>query len=216
MKGQILDQVLKEKILLGVEPYKKELTPRDTTLPSIREKAFAVIGMRRAGKTTFLHQCRNDLMKKGRRPEQLLYFNFEDERLSDLKLDQCALIPEIHERLFPREEKTLTTFFFDEIQRIDGWERFIRRLLDTSEYEIFLSGSSAKLLSREIATSMRGRAWEIPIYPFNFSEFLKHHKKEIPTTTTHLTSKKKGRLFKTTFFGEIVFRSSPSHIKKKY
>ncbi len=191
MKGQILDQVLKEKILLGVEPYKKELTPRDTTLPSIREKAFAVIGMRRAGKTTFLHQCRNDLMKKGRRPEQLLYFNFEDERLSDLKLDQCALIPEIHERLFPREEKTLTTFFFDEIQRIDGWERFIRRLLDTSEYEIFLSGSSAKLLSREIATSMRGRAWEIPIYPFNFSEFLKHHKKEIPTTTTHLTSKKK-------------------------
>lgn len=154
----------------------------------MREKAFAVIGMRHAGKTTFFHQCRNDLMNKGRQPEQLLYFNFEDERLPDLQLSQCSLIPKIHQRLFPHAGKI--TFFFDEIQRIDGWERFIRRLLEDSRYDIFLSGSSTKLLSHEIATSMRGRTWEIPIYPFSFSEFLMHHKKEIPTKISHLTSKK--------------------------
>lgn len=220
MKGQLLEQVLKEKILLGVEPYKKELTQRNISLPSIGQKAFAVIGMRRAGKTTFLHQCRNDFMKKGHKPEQLLYFNFEDERLSDFKLQQCALIPEIHERLFPHEDKTPVTFFFDEIQRIDGWERFIRRLLDDSAYEIFLSGSSAKLLSREISTSMRGRAWEIPIYPFSFLEFLKHHQKEIPAKISHLTSKKKlaldhefARFLKLGGLPEAQFLSAPDRLQ---
>ncbi len=218
MKVQFLEEVLKEKILLGVEPYKKELTHRNTPFPSIREKAFAVIGMRRAGKTTFLHQSRNNLMNKGRAPEQLLYFNFEDERLPDLELSQCSLIPEIHERLFPCRGKK--TFFFDEIQRIDGWERFIRRLLDDVEYEIFLSGSSAKLLSREIATSMRGRAWEIPIYPFSFSEFLRHHKKEIPSKISHLTSKKKltldhqfARFLKLGGLPEVQFLSTPDRLQ---
>ncbi|MFI0347621.1 MAG: ATP-binding protein [Chthoniobacterales bacterium] len=185
-----LEQVIKEKILSGIEPPYQSFTRRNITLPKIKGKAIAVIGMRRAGKTTFLQQCRTDLIEGGRRPEKLLYFNFEDERLFDLQAQQLKLIPEIHERLFPNNEKEPVTLFLDEIQRISGWEGFVRRLLDTPGYELFLSGSSAKLLSREIATSMRGRAWEIAIYPFSFAEFLSYHKKEVPEKIDHLSFKK--------------------------
>ena len=185
-----IEQVLKEKILLGVEPSKQNFTRREITLPRIKGKALAVIGMRRAGKTTFLHQCRTDLITAGRKPEQLLYINLEDERLFDLAASQLHLIPEIHARLFPQAAQKSVTLFLDEIQRIPKWEGFVRRLLDTADYEIFLSGSSAKLLSREIATSMRGRAWEIAVYPFSFAEFLTHHKQEVPAKPDQLTFKK--------------------------
>lgn len=185
-----LEQILKEKILLGVEPARQNFIRRDLTLPNIKGKAIAVIGMRRAGKTTFLHQCRADFINAGRKPQRLLYFNFEDERLFDLDASQLHLIPEIHERLFPQENQEPVTLFLDEIQLVSGWEGFVRRLLDTPGYEIFLSGSSAKLLSREIATSMRGRAWEVVVYPFSFAEFLTYHKYEIPSKASHLTFKK--------------------------
>ena len=102
-------------------------------------------------------------MAGGRSAEGLVYFNFEDERLGSFEAGSLHEIPEMHARLFPEAAKGKVTLFLDEIQRVPGWEVFVRRMLDTPEYELFLSGSSAKLLSREIATSMRGRAWEIEI-----------------------------------------------------
>ena len=186
----LIEQVIKDKILTAAETPPPGLTRRDVTLPSIKNKALAVVGMRRAGKTTYLHQCRGDLLAEGRSPERLVYFNFEDERLGDLDANQLRLIPEIHARSFPEPADEPVTLFLDEIQRVEGWEVFARRLLDTPGYELFLSGSSAKLLSREIATSMRGRGWEIPIHPFSFSEFLRHHGHEIPEDPNLLTSKK--------------------------
>ena len=189
MEGQLVD-VLREKILAAVELPPPALTRRDVRLPQFRNKAFAVIGMRRAGKTTFLHQCRADLKALGRRPEQLVYFNFEDERLGDMTARQLSLIPETHARLFPKTADGPVTFFLDEIQHVPGWEVFARRLLDTSGYELFLSGSSAKLLSREIATSMRGRAWEVVIHPFGFAEFLLHHAIDVPADPARVTSRR--------------------------
>lgn len=76
--------------------------------------------------------------------------------------------------------KEKVTWCFDEIQVVAGWERFARRILDSETVEIFLSGSSAALLSREIATAMRGRAWEVVIHPFGFGEYLRHHGHEVP------------------------------------
>lgn len=182
-------QVIRDKILFAVETPAPGLTRRDAIFPSISGKALAVIGMRRAGKTTFLHQIRADLTAAGRPPEGLVYFNFEDERLGDFEAGSLHEIPEIHARLFPEAAKSKVTLFLDEIQRVTGWEVFVRRMLDTPEYEIFLSGSSAKLLSREIATSMRGRAWEVEIYPFSFAEFLRHHRYEAPAHPSQLTSR---------------------------
>ncbi len=184
-----LQQVLRDKILLAVESSPPGLTRRDVVFPSISGKALAVIGMRRAGKTTFLHQLRSDLKADGRPAEGLVYFNFEDERLGNFEAGNLHEILEIHARLFPEAAKSKVTLFLDEIQRVPGWEAFVRRMLDTPEYEIFLSGSSAKLLSREIATSMRGRAWEVEIYPFSFAEFLRHHEYDVPPNPSQLTSR---------------------------
>lgn len=166
------------------------LTLRDARVPDIAGKAMAVIGMRRAGKTSFLHQQRAERIAAGRRPERLVYFNFEDERLAGMQAGQLGLIPEMHLRLFPEPSDEPTTLFLDEIQTVPGWETFVRRLLDEGRYELFLSGSSAKLLSREIATSMRGRGWEVPIYPFSFREWLRHHKFEAPEEASKLTMRR--------------------------
>jgi len=184
------EQIIREKIIAGIEAPLPSLTRRDAVLPIIKGKAMAVIGMRRAGKTSFLHQCRADLIGSGRTPARLLYFNFEDERIGDLQAGQLHLIADIHQRLFPDPADESITLFLDEIQRVSGWEVFVRRHLDTPGYELFISGSSAKLLSREIATSMRGRAWEIAIHPFSFKEFLRHHGHEIPERPDALANRK--------------------------
>lgn len=144
---------------------------------AIPGKAGAVIGMRRVGKSFFLQQLRRERYKlQNTSREQLPLLNFEDERLAGLQVENLSALVEDYYRRFPqfRSSKTVT-WCFDEIQLVPRWERFIRRLLDTENVEIFISGSSAALLSREIATAMRGRAWEIPLFPFSFREFIQHH-----------------------------------------
>lgn len=144
-------------------------------------KATAVIGMRRAGKTTFLHQQRHEREERGIGRERLPYVNFEDEQLVGLEARQLDLLLEEYYRQNPalRGQETVT-WCFDEIQVVPGWERFVRRILDSEKVEIFLSGSSAALLSREIATAMRGRAWEVVIHPFSFEEVLRHQGASVP------------------------------------
>lgn len=144
-------------------------------------KATAVVGARRAGKTTFLHQLRRERIESGVPRERLPYINFEDERLAGLAAQDLHVLLEEYYRRFPalRGRETVT-WCFDEMQVVPGWERFVRRLLDTEKVEVFLSGSSAALLSREVATAMRGRGWEVAIYPFSFEEYLRHHGLEAP------------------------------------
>lgn len=186
--------MVQEKILAGLEAPLPALTRRDARVPTLAGKAVAVIGMRRAGKTSFLHQLRADRIAAGRAPERLVYFNFEDERLAGMEAGDLGLIPETHLRLFPEPADEPVTLFLDEIQVAPGWETFARRLLDEGGYELFLSGSSAKLLSREIATSMRGRGWEVVIQPYSFREWLRHHGREIPEDAAKLTARKAARL----------------------
>jgi len=193
MKSQFT-AVVREKILAGLEAPLPALRRRDARVPELAGKAMAVIGMRRAGKTCFLHQERADRIAAGRRPERLVYFNFEDERLAGMEAGDLGLIPETHVRLFPEPADEPVTLFLDEIQVVPGWETFARRLLDEGGCELFLSGSSAKLLSREIATSMRGRGWEIPIRPYSFREWLRHHGQGIPDDAGKLTARKAMRL----------------------
>ncbi len=181
-----LEAIIRDKILESVAAPLPEFTRRSIPLPGLPNKARCVIGMRRTGKTTFLHQCRSDFLRSGARREELVYFNFEDERLWGLTADQLSLIVEAHARAFP-DAALHPRWFFDEIQRIPGWESFVRRILDEGRSEVFLSGSSAKMLSREIASAMRGRGWEIVVYPFSFAEFLAHHRREISSHLDRLT-----------------------------
>ncbi len=129
--------------------------------------------MRRAGKTWFLYQQMHDRVAQGRPRESLVYFNFEDERLAGMESTQLSWLVDEYYAQFPeRRDSELVTFLLDEIQVVPGWERFVRRILDSEKVEVFVSGSSARLLSREVATSLRGRATETIIHPYSFREFL--------------------------------------------
>lgn len=162
---------------------------------ALPNKATAVIGMRRAGKTTFLHQLRREHLERGVGRERLPYINFEDEQLVGLTAKQLNLLLDEYYRSFPAVRgREMVVWCFDEIQNIPGWERFVRRVLDSEKVEIYLSGSSAALLSREIATSMRGRAWEVVIHPFSFEEYLRHHRLAIPERPDSLTAAQRSAL----------------------
>lgn len=167
-----LMEALRQKVAEAVATPLPEFTPRDLDTSRIPGKVHAVIGMRRAGKTTFLMQCLADRHRQGIAREQLVYFNFEDERLAGLTAPDLGLILDQHYRNHPRLRRDQrVTWCFDEIQTVPGWEKFVRRVLDSENVEVLISGSSASMLSREVATSMRGRAIETVVTPFSFREF---------------------------------------------
>lgn len=150
------------------------LTPRRARLPWLAGKIDTVTGMRRSGKTFFLYQRIGELLEAGAPRESVLYLGFEDERLLPLGPGDLHVIPDTFYRRYPAMKRRACAFFFDEIQNVPGWERFCRRLLDTERVHLCLSGSSSRLLGREIATSLRGRAIETEIFPFDFEEALAH------------------------------------------
>ena len=178
MSTQLADTI-QRKIADGLAIAPPPLTQRDIYLPAVPGKAFAVIGMRRAGKTFFLWQRLAEQLAAGAPRTALLYFNFEDERLADMNAGDLQYLLEGYYRLQPEwRDQRRVTFFLDEIQVVAGWETFIRRVLDSEQIDLFISGSSAKLLSREVATSMRGRALEVLVHPFSLREVLRHAQTE--------------------------------------
>ncbi len=152
----------------------------DRPLPDfvLREKAIhwntglicTVVGPRRAGKTFFLYQMMADLMKKGVSKDHIVYLNFEDERL-DWSGNHDAVF-EAYLELYPDTDLGAVYFFFDEIQQAPKWDKFIRRVLDSVSKNLFVTGSNAATLSRDIATALRGRQYVVEILPLSFSEYL--------------------------------------------
>ncbi|MEA3451146.1 MAG: ATP-binding protein, partial [Bacteroidota bacterium] len=98
--------------------------------------------------------------------------NFEDDRIFPLNLQDLTLFSEAYYKLFPDKKSEKVIFFFDEIQIVENWEKYIRRLYDTENCQIFISGSSSKLLSSEIATNLRGRTLTFEVFPLSFKEYL--------------------------------------------
>lgn len=142
------------------------------SIPLLPHKASILVGMRRTGKTWLLYQVMQSLLEQGVPKQALVYINFEDERLLPFRTEDFQKLLNIFYRLYPQFQDKTVYFFLDEIQNIVGWERFIRRLLDTENCQIFVTGSSAKLLSREIATSLRGRSLSTEVFPLSFREYL--------------------------------------------
>ena len=189
-------QVLAEQIAGSLQVPPPSHTPRRVHgLTRFPGKATAVVGMRRAGKTTFLHQLRQEFVATGADPSRAPYVSFEDERLTGLEGRHLDLLLDEHQRLSTTGPGASPTMWcFDEIQLAPGWERFVRRLLDTEAVQVFVTGSSAALLSREIATALRGRAWQVLMHPFGFDEALRHRGVEIPERTDVLLREERVRL----------------------
>lgn len=154
--------------------------PRDTVFPKITNKIKVAIGVRRSGKTYLCLQTIQHYMQQGIPLSRILYINFEDDRLLPLTQEKLSGLLEAFYTLHPENYQHLCYFFLDEIQNVENWPIVIRRFFDTRKLDIYLTGSSSKLLSKEIATSLRGRAITLEVWPFSFKEYLLAEQINIP------------------------------------
>lgn len=132
---------------------------------------YVFVGLRRAGKSYLMYQHIHSLLAAGHSIEEILYFNFEDDRIDIFNVSELDLIKTCYEEMYGHRP----IFFLDEIQNIKGWEKFARRLADTG-YRVYITGSNAKMLSSEIATTLGGRYLIKNVYPFSFNEYLSFRK----------------------------------------
>lgn len=175
----VLHPILKEKLNVALEPFlMPDWVRRDASLPGIDGKIHAVIGMRRAGKTVFLRQLQAERRKEVP-PERALYLSLEDDRLAGIRADQLDALLEEYYRRFPSSRGSeVLSLYLDEVQTVPGWEQFVRRIQDTERVEVVVSGSSAKMLSHEVHTALRGRGMATVIRPFSFREYLRFRGEE--------------------------------------
>jgi predicted AAA+ superfamily ATPase len=156
------------KILLAEyqrEVVDVELIERPYAIEDTLNYVFA--GLRRVGKSYMMFQQIRHLLALGHSKDEILYFNFEDDRISSLNVGDLDLIKVCYEEMYDCRP----IFFLDEIQIVEHWEKFARRLAD-QRYRVYITGSNAKMLSSEIATSLGGRYMILNIYPFSFKEHL--------------------------------------------
>ncbi len=154
-------------------------TLRDVAIPSLPGKADALIGMRRVGKTWRLYQHMRERMAAGVPRDRLLYLNLEDDRFDLEAADLSALYDSWLSRVEGLTEHE-HWLYLDEIQNVPGWERFVRRLTEERRTQVMVTGSSSKLLSKEVATSLRGRALATEVLPFSLAEAMRHAGEDVP------------------------------------
>ena len=162
MNKDILKQIILDN-RVEVERYK--VFRREMDMSSF--PCYVLVGLRRAGKSFMLYQRMQQLLSQGHTWDEMLYVNFEDDRLEEFKSSDFNLILECFAELSDKRP----TLFLDEIQNIDGWEKFARRLAD-NKYNVYITGSNAKMLSREVMTTLGGRYLSVEVYPFSFKEYL--------------------------------------------
>ncbi len=162
MKRELLKQIL----LDNQQDYiVHQLIPRQNVFDDYSN--YVLVGIRRAGKSYLLYQRIHELLARGFDWSDMLYINFEDERLIDFKAEELNLLLEIHLELYDKRP----ILFLDEIQNIEGWEKFARRLAD-KKYRVYITGSNAKMLSSDVQTTLGGRYLTQEVYPYSFREFL--------------------------------------------
>lgn len=128
---------------------------------------YVLVGIRQAGKSYLLYQRAKQFLASGHDIREIVYINFDDERLYGMKVDDFDLILQAYSAMFPYKP----ILFFDEIQNIEGWEHFARRLAN-QKYMVFITGSNAKMLSRDIATTLGARYFDEKVFPYSFLEYL--------------------------------------------
>ncbi len=173
-----MKEIFKKLIVSSQERHYDSLIKREYDIPTDTDKIVSLIGVRRSGKTYMLYSIIEALRQTVPR-ENIVYINFEDDRLFPITLKDMDSLVEGYYELYPEKREERIYFFLDEVQNVDGWERFVRRIYDTLNIRLFITGSSSKLLSSEIATSLRGRTIVYEIFPFSFKEYLGYKKIEV-------------------------------------
>ncbi len=162
-----------KKIIVESQQFKPKLINRDIQIPVDTYKVITLYGSRRSGKTYRFFQTMKQLENEGVDPTAILYINFEDERILPFCKEDWEFLLEAYYELYPENIQKEKYLFLDEIQETELWDKFVRRLAEKGDTHIFITGSSSKLLSREIATSLRGRTLSYMLMPLSFTEFLR-------------------------------------------
>lgn len=167
-------ETLLEEAFATVEQAEDSIQ-RQYEFPKTENMIKVAIGMRRAGKTYFLYQVINELLNQGINKEQILIINFEDDRLLPMDAKEMGKLLDTFYSIYPENHDRQCYLFLDEIQNVTDWHLVARRFFDSKNVQLYLTGSSAKLLSKEINTSLRGRSLALEILPYSFQEYLAAH-----------------------------------------
>ncbi len=160
----VIGAIMKEYLELETDLIERELK-----LKEVKGKAVSIIGVRRSGKTSLLLHHFQRLRDEGK---SVVFFPFDDDRIFPPTIDTIKAVIKVAKEFYPDER---IDFFFDEIQEVTRWELAIKRLVERENHYVFLTGSSSRLLSKEIATQLRGRTLTHEIFPLSFREILKLH-----------------------------------------
>lgn len=186
--NQRLRQIFTELIENSQEQEQLGGSPRDVKLTALDSKITVCVGVRRCGKSTLMQQHFKELAEQGIQRENMLMLNFADERVVDMGPEGWNELYETYYSLYPQKRgKEKVYFCFDEIQMHPHWELFVERLRREENCEIYITGSSAALLSKEIHTALRGRTMSWELFPFSFGEYLV--RKGIPRSGHGITRK---------------------------
>lgn len=172
-----MDKNTIKALIIEYQQFVKSITLIKRDIHISPQLNYVFVGLRRAGKSYLMYQQIQQLLEEGHELEEILYFNFEDDRLVNLSIEDLDLIKICYEELYAHKP----IFFLDEIQIVSYWEKFARRLAD-QKYRVYITGSNAKMLSSEIATTLGGRYMIQNIYPFSFAEYLKANEVEAGPT----------------------------------
>lgn len=190
-----MDETIKTILYSWMDRKFPEIIPREVNLGSYLDmkprKVLAITGFRRVGKTYLLFQLLNEILKRNDK-EQAVYINFDDERIPERTEFLTQLLP-IIKQTFSKDPEYI---FLDEIQNMPDWSRWLRRIYDSEDMGIFVTGSSSKVSSREIPTELRGRSLEIKVFPLSFGEFLNFRRKEIDIKAVKYSESERTKLVK--------------------
>jgi len=163
---------IKYVIRQSVERNLPQSVEREIKLPIGTGKVVGLAGVRRAGKTFLFFHAMRGLLERGVSRDRMLYLNFEDDRLQPIREGDLDLVLRSFRELYPESVGERVYLFLDEVQSAPGWELWARRLHDTEDVEIFVTGSSSQLLARDLSTALRGRSITLEVFPLSFKEFL--------------------------------------------
>ena len=157
----------------------------DRNFHFMNNACYVLIGVRRAGKSYLLYQQIQKLLREGHSWDEIVYINFEDERLLEMQTDDLNKILGVHQIISDKQP----ILFLDEIQNIAGWDKFARRLSE-GKYIVFITGSNAKMLSQDVATTLGGKFIIKNIFPYSFTEFLSANQVKITENSFYSTSER--------------------------
>lgn len=146
--------------------------PRDLNIPVGSGKVVGLAGPRRSGKTYLFFSTIQQLAARGVERNLIVYLNFEDDRLYPIRAEDLDMILRSWNEVFPETVGKHRYLFLDEVQNVTGWERWVRRVRDTEDVEVFVTGSSSRLMTRDLATALRGRSITLEVFPLRFREYL--------------------------------------------